>query len=641
MENFKKKVKEIWTKVKTKAVEIFKIVKEWVIAHKVASIIIASVLAVAIILAIVLPIALSDCKHKAFDDGVVTKEATCTEEGIMTYTCTKKNCGYTKTEAIPAKGHTSVDVDAVAPSCGVAGTTAGKKCSVCNEVLEGITAVDPTGEHTYDEGVVTTEPSCVAGVKTYTCTVCQGTKTEEIPAVAEHTYDEGVVTTEPSCAVGVKTYTCSVCQGTKEEEIPAVAEHTYDEGVVTTEPSCAVGVKTFTCTVCQGTKTEEIAATAEHTWVDATCTAPKTCSECGATEGEALGHAWNEGEVTTAPTCDAEGVKTFTCTVCGETKTEAVEALGHTWNEGEVTTAPTCDAEGVKTFTCTVCGETKTEEIAIDPEAHAFVATTETVITETGVYYIEECACGATQNGAAVEGYTVATDDVVVESNKTVVLYGDKNFGTITLSGELENVTITAANGAKVSNIVIAADANINGLTIENVVFANDEATSYNVQLLGTVTDLAVNGCTFNGGENLTNNAIEMKDGTVTGLTVSDCTFNNLGENSIAVYIGNQENVGTVVVSDNNVNTFGHRFVRIHEVDAGSITISGNELANWGEPEEDPDLMKASNITTEAVTLESENNTLDGNALADFEELADAGSYENAFVVNAPEVDGE
>ena len=29
-----------------------------------------------------------------------------------------------------------------------------------------------------------------------------------------------------------------------------------------------------------------------HTWVDATCTAPKTCSDCGETEGEALGHAY-------------------------------------------------------------------------------------------------------------------------------------------------------------------------------------------------------------------------------------------------------------------------------------------------------------------------------------------------------------
>ena len=32
----------------------------------------------------------------------------------------------------------------------------------------------------------------------------------------------------------------------------------------------------------------------QHTWVEATCTEPKTCSECGETEGEALGHQFSE-----------------------------------------------------------------------------------------------------------------------------------------------------------------------------------------------------------------------------------------------------------------------------------------------------------------------------------------------------------
>ena len=41
----------------------------------------------------------------------------------------------------------------------------------------------------------------------------------------------------------------------------------------------------------------------------------------------------------------------------------------HTWNAGEITTAATADAEGVKTFTCTVCGATKTEPVAYMPKA--------------------------------------------------------------------------------------------------------------------------------------------------------------------------------------------------------------------------------------------------------------------------------
>ncbi|MDD6022785.1 MAG: phosphodiester glycosidase family protein [Oscillospiraceae bacterium] len=75
-------------------------------------------------------------------------------------------------------------------------------------------------------------------------------------------------------------------------------------------------------------------------------------------------HVWDEGKVTTEPTCTEEGVKTYTCSICGETKTEAIAALGHTWDEGKVTTEPTCTEEGVKTYTCSACGETKTEAIA-------------------------------------------------------------------------------------------------------------------------------------------------------------------------------------------------------------------------------------------------------------------------------------
>ncbi|MGN1194389.1 MAG: hypothetical protein ACI4SB_02800, partial [Acutalibacteraceae bacterium] len=51
-----------------------------------------------------------------WNDGVVTEAATCTEEGVMTYTCTV--CGETKTEAISATGHTPVSADnAVAATC--------------------------------------------------------------------------------------------------------------------------------------------------------------------------------------------------------------------------------------------------------------------------------------------------------------------------------------------------------------------------------------------------------------------------------------------------------------------------------------------------------------------------------------------
>ena len=75
-------------------------------------------------------------------------------------------------------------------------------------------------------------------------------------------------------------------------------------------------------------------------------------------------HTWNDGVVTTAPTCSANGVKTYTCG-CGAKKAEEIAATGnHTWDAGAVTKKATPTATGVKTYTCTVCSETKTETIA-------------------------------------------------------------------------------------------------------------------------------------------------------------------------------------------------------------------------------------------------------------------------------------
>ena len=110
--------------------------------------------------------------------------------------------------------------------------------------------------------------------------------------VNDHVFDEGKVTKEPTCGeAGEKTYTCTVCKTTKTEEIAATGEHTFDEGKVTKEPTCKeAGEKTYTCTVCKTTKTESIAKTNDHkyTWktiAKATVFAPAkqqgTCSVCG------------------------------------------------------------------------------------------------------------------------------------------------------------------------------------------------------------------------------------------------------------------------------------------------------------------------------------------------------------------------
>ena len=91
-----------------------------------------------------------------------------------------------------------------------------------------------------------------------------------------------------------------------------------------------------------------------HTYVDG------ICSECGALE--ICAHE-NYKVVATTATCTEGGVSTCMCYSCGTTFEKDGPALGHTWDEGEITTEATPGVAGEKTFTCTVCGETKTEEI--------------------------------------------------------------------------------------------------------------------------------------------------------------------------------------------------------------------------------------------------------------------------------------
>ena len=119
----------------------------------------------------------------SWDGGTVTLAATCTAEGVMTYTCT--GCGVTQNEAIPATGHAwapDYTVDKAA-TCTEDGSRS-IHCTLCGETKDS--QVIPATGHQWDGGVETTPPTSSApGVKTYTCTVCGGTRTEEIPATGD------------------------------------------------------------------------------------------------------------------------------------------------------------------------------------------------------------------------------------------------------------------------------------------------------------------------------------------------------------------------------------------------------------------------------------------------------------------------
>ena len=348
-------------------------------------------------------------KGHSWDNGTVTKAATYTETGIKTFKC--KDCGETRTEEIPSLDKTYHILQVVAPTC----TSEGYTIYECNEV-PGLTYkgdfTDKT-PHTYDEGVVTKEATIYEkGVKTFTCSACGDTYTEDIPMV-EKTWHKGD-TVAPTCTE--QGYTVYICDQdatlTENRDFVDALDHDWGEGVVTKAATCTEdGEKTFTCSRDGATKTEVIPAVG-HKWDDGTVTTPATCEASGVktykclndgctetkTEGiAALGHNYDDGVVTKAATCTEDGVKTFTCqNDKSHTYTEVIPAIGHDYDDGVVTTEPTYTENGVKTFTCHNCGDTYTESIPALGYTY-----NETVVaptcTEDG-YTMHECVEDATKS---------------------------------------------------------------------------------------------------------------------------------------------------------------------------------------------------------------------------------------------------
>lgn len=161
------------------------------------------------------------CDHEYTSE--VTKEPTCVDEGITTYTCSK--CGNTYTESI------EVNKDA----------------------------------HEYKEEV-TKEATCTeAGERTFTCSLCDDTYSEEIAPLG-HDYISAI-TTEPTCTeAGIKTYTCTRCNDTYTEEVAALGHEAGDWTVVKENTLFSNGLKEIRCIRCNEVLQSEIIPSVIPMW---------------------------------------------------------------------------------------------------------------------------------------------------------------------------------------------------------------------------------------------------------------------------------------------------------------------------------------------------------------------------------------
>ena len=276
--------------------------------------------------------------------------ATCTQPGTAgywkdadgnLYSDTYGETKITEPTAIPALNHKNAQkTEAQAATCGSAGHEAYWTCPDCGKYLADESGqmdtgktfdtadsftVAATGIHTWDDGVVTVEPTVKAdGEKLYTCTVCSATRTEKLPMrVLTEVKAVPATCTQPGTAgywTDANGSLYSDAQGLNSIDEPVIIPALNHKNAQKTEAQAA------TCG----------SAGHEDYW---------TCPDCGKYLAD------ESGQMDTGKTFDT--ADSFTVAATGI----------HTWDDGVVTVEPTVKADGEKLYTCTVCSATRTESI--------------------------------------------------------------------------------------------------------------------------------------------------------------------------------------------------------------------------------------------------------------------------------------
>ena len=293
--------------------------------------------------------------------------ATCTEEGLDAYTCSR--CGETNDTPIAATGHNHVPVETVPSTC----EESGYSIYECRNINNGTVCEDRKNDDFTEplgHELVKTDakdPTCETdgNYEYFTCLrdYCQKMFFDENaykPANPEsivvpklgHNYTGTV----RELNNGTHDYLCVNGCGT------------YGFNTVKNDAEACFDTADDADCVC-----DKCGHFVAHTWVAADCLTAKTCSVCAETEGDPLGHDWDEGVINPDATCTVEGTITYTCKRdASHTFTEAINPTGHTPVTDE-SVAPTCTKTGLTEGShCGECNAELTKQEIIPVVGHTF-----------------------------------------------------------------------------------------------------------------------------------------------------------------------------------------------------------------------------------------------------------------------------
>lgn len=315
-----------------------------------------------------------------YNDWIVTKPQTCTEDGIQERECMK--CGEKSSEAIPATGHHYIDWASATPSCTGNGYTE-QKCENCGDTV--VIDVKPALGHIEvdipGEAATCTEFGWSAGKKCSRCGVVL--ENQEIIPATGHNYTV-ISKKDPTCTVdGSVKKRCENCGDIVVEELWAFGHEIIElpeTAATCTEPGLTAGRKCSRCGfILDPQKTIPAHGHAELylPGVEVTCTEPgltygKKCCFCDEIlvpqeTIPAMGHEWSDAIfIDKEPTCTEPGQGSIHCTICGEIKSGTVEEIpvtAHSYGDWTTIMAATVNAEGSRERVCSVCGHKETEVI--------------------------------------------------------------------------------------------------------------------------------------------------------------------------------------------------------------------------------------------------------------------------------------